>query len=731
MGKDQPYVPAKFSIPSEFCDDFRDSSTGSQEEIVQCCQFPLREKKELDNSTILVFERVPYIQPRDEAGASTNEPAAIPILNSQQTTLGNKPEDESQQVKLESSTVHLKAVQQHVNLGQDSHESYPENREPVPRTTYKYKKHLVTRYSEELEEENKQLQELVNIKFKNSSPDICQLERNILDLDINTSATNSLSSGEDVELKTRESHEQPYTTQENSERRETNRNFLFTPERVPVSEAWLKMKAISSNLEKEKKQNQGNCASSTNFSEKDHRYEKICDPGRRISSRSAYKNDFTFSQVKYCNNSDQEINYCTQKDKNSELPKKILKQDNSLLKFQKDSFYKKENKCSVDDISDISFSSEFSFTSGYRSSHLDNSSESETDSCLDNENISQEDYRKGISEEVVSCLLKDVIDSAVTYSGRNTMKHLEEEKNQKLLMKEKIKLNRKALTCLYSDNKTENLIKLPSFDNKEKGAEYKLSNAQQILYKTTSKLQQQDSVESSFSQNSAGLPDLESIGVKTSNKKYNCKDFLGDTWTHEKCRFVFLASDGRVLAESSKGVSDYRDCCVRTVGDLEIDNGYSGTDSIENTNDVLDKLKKISKMLEQRKTTKDKTNSGNVMKAPDLNKTISEKVSVDEQFGKVVDVESPGVTSGQNSSFLFVDRRGRILAGSNRNSIDGTKCVKKVRSKLLSGSLPSIFSKDSSDMIDSEEDDHIEDNTDWQKLKAISSWIDSKGPSLL
>ena len=78
-----------------------------------------------------------------------------------------------------------------------------------------------------------------------------------------------------------------------------------------------------------------------------------------------------------------------------------------------------------------------------------------------------------------------------------------------------------------------------------------------------------------------------------------------------------------------------------------------------------------------------------------------------------------------------MDRRGRVLAGSNRNSIDQIKCVRKVRSRLLSGSLPSIFSKDGSDMIDTEEEDCVEDITAWQKLKEISLWMDRGGHTLL
>ena len=65
---------AKSSIPSQFQDDFKDCSSESEEELVQCCTFPARDRKERDNSTIIVFEKVPYTRERIEEVSNTNLP---------------------------------------------------------------------------------------------------------------------------------------------------------------------------------------------------------------------------------------------------------------------------------------------------------------------------------------------------------------------------------------------------------------------------------------------------------------------------------------------------------------------------------------------------------------------------------------------------------------------------------------------------------------------------------
>ena len=53
---------------------FQDCSSDSKEELVQCCKFPVKDRKERDNSTIIVFELSPYARKRNEEVDNTNLP---------------------------------------------------------------------------------------------------------------------------------------------------------------------------------------------------------------------------------------------------------------------------------------------------------------------------------------------------------------------------------------------------------------------------------------------------------------------------------------------------------------------------------------------------------------------------------------------------------------------------------------------------------------------------------
>ena len=75
---------AKSSIPFKFQNYFKDCSSESEEELVQCCTFPVRDRKERDNSTIIVLEEEPYT--RESNGKVNNInlpfPRAEPIIPS-------------------------------------------------------------------------------------------------------------------------------------------------------------------------------------------------------------------------------------------------------------------------------------------------------------------------------------------------------------------------------------------------------------------------------------------------------------------------------------------------------------------------------------------------------------------------------------------------------------------------------------------------------------------------
>ena len=157
---------AKSSIPSQFQNDFKDCSSGSEEEIVQCCTFPARDRKERDNSTIIVFEKVPYTRERIEEESKTNLP--LTRTESQIPSSPIQNQENNAQILQQIESVHnpmfldsksLEPFSLNINEGEGSR----------TKQMYKFKSDLVSRYSEELEEENKHLKEL--LRLKNNSAD--------------------------------------------------------------------------------------------------------------------------------------------------------------------------------------------------------------------------------------------------------------------------------------------------------------------------------------------------------------------------------------------------------------------------------------------------------------------------------------------------------------------------------------------------------------------------------
>ena len=139
---------AELSIPSQFRSDFS-SSSESDENIVQCCTFPLRDRKERDNSTIIVFEKVPYTRDRKEEVNNTNLP-----LTRKETQITPGPIQNQEYKEKNLQQIELCHEHNPVYLDNKSDEpfSLKGNKGAGSRTkqTYKFKSDLVTRYSEEL-----------------------------------------------------------------------------------------------------------------------------------------------------------------------------------------------------------------------------------------------------------------------------------------------------------------------------------------------------------------------------------------------------------------------------------------------------------------------------------------------------------------------------------------------------------------------------------------------------
>ena len=126
---------ATSSIPSKFQPDFQDSSQDSDEELVQCCKFPARERRARDNSTIIVFEKVPYVKSSEE---EVNNAAAAEPVHQIPSLVPQKYQGISQQIEggfLEDEIINDKGV-----ANKQQGESSAENQ------IYKFKSCIVNRY---------------------------------------------------------------------------------------------------------------------------------------------------------------------------------------------------------------------------------------------------------------------------------------------------------------------------------------------------------------------------------------------------------------------------------------------------------------------------------------------------------------------------------------------------------------------------------------------------------
>ena len=137
---------AKSSIPSQFQKDFKECSFDSEEELVQCCTFPVRDRKERDNSTIIVFEEVPYTRDRNEEKNNTN-------LLLPRTESHFPPVPTEKQNKIVQNCQQMKSCHSQVVINNKIHEPFSldsnDGEESRTNQMYKFKSHLVTGYSGE------------------------------------------------------------------------------------------------------------------------------------------------------------------------------------------------------------------------------------------------------------------------------------------------------------------------------------------------------------------------------------------------------------------------------------------------------------------------------------------------------------------------------------------------------------------------------------------------------
>jgi len=151
---------AKSSIPSKFQPDFVEED--SEEELVQCCRFPTHKRKEIDNSTIIVFEEVPYVGTKklETNNEDTKDcDTSIEMIN----TAKNKSGDSESYNKDCYQGFKQNMVD---NTCRETFEAKDERQGSTEKKIYKYKSSLVMRYSEELEMENRYLRELLRINSR-------------------------------------------------------------------------------------------------------------------------------------------------------------------------------------------------------------------------------------------------------------------------------------------------------------------------------------------------------------------------------------------------------------------------------------------------------------------------------------------------------------------------------------------------------------------------------------
>jgi len=150
----------KSSVPPKFQSDFVEED--SEEELVQCCRFPAHKRKEKDNSTIIVFEEVPYVETKKlepEKSDMKDCDTSIKIMSTEKNKSGD--------FDLYNKACYQGVKQNLVDItSRETFEAKDVRQGSTEKKIYKYKSSLVMRYSEELEMENRYLRELLRINSR-------------------------------------------------------------------------------------------------------------------------------------------------------------------------------------------------------------------------------------------------------------------------------------------------------------------------------------------------------------------------------------------------------------------------------------------------------------------------------------------------------------------------------------------------------------------------------------
>ena len=170
------YLPK--GVPMEFTNDFKTGSSSSEadEGLVQCCQYPSRRQKYRDRSTIIEFVHIPTEEQQSliiNNSRNSNERISenskniikdrerFPERTREEHRLQHRLQHRPELVHLNAPHGPLPFISKDSGLSRDCSSSEETSVSTSVSTGFKYKRHLYSRYSSELEEENKMLKNLL------------------------------------------------------------------------------------------------------------------------------------------------------------------------------------------------------------------------------------------------------------------------------------------------------------------------------------------------------------------------------------------------------------------------------------------------------------------------------------------------------------------------------------------------------------------------------------------